>query len=457
MYKLSQYIISQDFHDSKDRIEKTVLLNTKNSVVKILDSNTFSMLSSNLFSLIDNDLLNNLKEDGILVDDNENELQSIVKDNNDFILNSRELYLVVQPTAFCPFGCHYCGQSHSPKPMLSDIQDQIVERTKNKIVTNSYEKLRICWFGSEPLAGIASLRKLSYKLQSLAEQTNIDYTAKIVTNGWQLTPFIAKDLIHNHKVNHIEITLDGINEFHDARRHTKNGDSTFEQIYENLLSLCYSEDMNNVILSIRCNVDERNKEGISPLIKKLAQDNLQDKIYLYFAQIHSWGNDAHKLAADKQNFSDWEIEWFLEMESLGFNVNYLPSRKKQVCMTMNPNSELIDPSGGIFRCTEVSLVPSYENETKLNRHQLGHVNNSTEALKENEFADFYEETELKKFFCHKCEIFPICGGSCPKEWKEGRIPCPSVKFNIKKRLMLFYLKNLHKQEYNQFLNTMNPL
>jgi uncharacterized protein len=36
--------------------------------------------------------------------------------------------------------------------------------------------------------------------------------------------------------------------------------------------------------------------------------------------------------------------------------------------------------------------------------------------------------------CGRCPILPICGGSCPKLWREGHIPCPSIKFNFQERL-----------------------
>lgn len=36
---------------------------------------------------------------------------------------------------------------------------------------------------------------------------------------------------------------------------------------------------------------------------------------------------------------------------------------------------------------------------------------------------------------------PVCGGGCPKSWKEGIKPCPSTKFNIKDKLLLHYATN----------------
>lgn len=322
---------------------------------------------------------------------------------------------MIQPTAFCPLGCHYCGQLHSPKGISDEMQEKIIKRVIKKLSEKKYDDLRICWFGAEPLSGLSIVRRLSYELQSVAKSFDVGYSAKIVTNGLKLTPQVAEDLINSYKINHIEITLDGIAEFHDSRRHTKTGKETFNTIYDNLLKVCKIEGLETKI-SVRCNVDERNKEGISPLIKKLYEDNLQERITIYFAQIHSWGNQAHELAADKQIFSTWEIQWLIEMEYYGFKFNYLRPRKKQVCMALNPMSELIDPDGGIFGCTEVSLVPSYENNG-VNIHQLGIVGDVDLALKTSNFSNFYEEGEITKFPCHKCEIFPICGGLVQRNGK----------------------------------------
>jgi uncharacterized protein len=33
-------------------------------------------------------------------------------------------------------------------------------------------------------------------------------------------------------------------------------------------------------------------------------------------------------------------------------------------------------------------------------------------------------------------MLPVCGGACPKQWHEGRAPCPSAKKNLGERLML---------------------
>lgn len=125
-----------------------------------------------------------------------------------------------------------------------------------------------------------------------------------------------------------------------------------------------------------------------PLLERLVSNDLHQKVSIYFAPIHSWGNDAHELAAETQSFSDWEIEWFVKMRELGFQQkHYLPGRKKNLCIATSREDELIDPFGEVFSCTEVSLVQSYEADGK-NIHALGDV--FSDALKYEERREIFE-------------------------------------------------------------------
>ena len=142
MYKLSHYLVHQNIFDTKDQQEKVILFSTRQSVVKILDKHSFYMIVNKNFSLLNSSLVDSLKQDKIIVDEQEDELETILKENKDFIENSKTLYFVIQPTAFCPFGCHYCGQSHSFKSMDEKTQDQLINRIILKLSEKKYEDLK---------------------------------------------------------------------------------------------------------------------------------------------------------------------------------------------------------------------------------------------------------------------------------------------------------------------------
>jgi uncharacterized protein len=84
------------------------------------------------------------------------------------------------------------------------------------------------------------------------------------------------------------VSLDGIAEYHNARRMQKNDLPTFDQIFTHVTALAQRTDV-DVQISIRCNVDRENYESVSLLLKQLAAAEIQDKISFYVAPIHSWG------------------------------------------------------------------------------------------------------------------------------------------------------------------------
>lgn len=383
-------------------------------------------------------------DSSILIDDNVDEFVTALNENKNHINNSKTLYYVIQPTANCSLGCGYCGQLHSNKQLTDPYQQAILERLSAKIATpnTGYQELNIGWFGAEPLSGTKIIESLSPKLLSLAAQHNLKYVSNIVTNGLLLNKKIAERLINEYSITGFEITLDGTAEFHDARRHTKKGGETFSKIYKNILDLCNNDWEKKIGVSIRCNVDKRNRDGVIPLLEKLAKDGLNKKVSFYAAPVHSWGNDAHQLSMEKKEHADYEIEWLIKAKELGFSGHFLPQRNKQVCMAVDNNSELVDPFGNIFHCTEISLVPTYE-QNKKNIYKVGHLSEGKNIKEEAELnlRDFYNEDKIKQYDCHTCEMFPVCGGACPKEWAEGRIP----KFNIKKRMILEYIFNKDRE------------
>ena len=55
--------------------------------------------------------------------------------------------------------------------------------------------------------------------------------------------------------------------------------------------------------------------------------------------------------------------------------------------------------------------------------------------------------ELKNYPYLNCNILPVCGGGCPKSWKEGFIPCPAFKNNIGEYLLLSYIYEKNNKNF----------
>ena len=167
----------------------------------------------------------------------------------------------------------------------------------------------------------------------------------------------------------------------------------------------------------------------------LAESGIQKRISFYVAPIHSWGNDAHKESLTTAEFSEWEIQWLAEMYELGFSPHILPKRRPIVCFAVSPSAELVDATGALFNCTEVSYVPKYGSP---NEYAIGSVESGEVAGKRERLATFNDHVRQGEYGCSSCRMLPVCGGCCPKLWSESITPCPSTKFNIESRLLLKY-------------------
>ena len=368
----------------------------------------------------------------------ENELSVVIKRNKAAIADMGTLYHVIQPSAMCQLGCSYCGQTHTKNNVSSELYESLLGRIESKFEGKQYRHVQIGWFGGEPLMGYAQIRDLTPKLQAMATLHGCTYSGKVVTNGLSLKESVFLELVQKFSVNEIEVTLDGIATYHDTRRHTKEGLGTFDLILRNLKAIFSRPDFKTLgcSVSIRCNVDERNREGVTPLIHLLAAHELQDKIaYFYVAPIHSWGNNAHELSVEKQEFAEEEIGWILEQLKAGFSPQLIPHLNPVVCLSVTPDAEVFDAFGNVFDCTETPYVDSYK-DTNYVLGNLGHKDNSISEYRP--LINFNDEVLSGQYPCATCCMLPVCGGGCPKSWREGMAPCPTNKFNIESKLALSY-------------------
>lgn len=435
--KLSYYTIASEPLNER---EDVAFLATRSGQSCVITDGAYQNLLNGRFDLISEELKNRLINIEALVDDDEDELQFIIDDNKNSIRNANGfLYIVIQPSANCQLGCDYCGQTHTKDYLPTHLQTKLIERTRKKLLEKKYPGVSVGWFGGEPLMGLNQIRSLTKEFLKLTEEFNIEYNSSIVTNGLSLKEDIFLELVNEIKVNHIEVTLDGTGEFHDNVRHTKKKEKTFDIIFNNLEKILNREDYNNFNcpISIRCNVDHRNVEGVSPLIKLLADRGLHKKIqYFYPIGIYSWGgNEAQTKSLTKEDFAQMEIDWLIEMLDLGFKPGFMPHRVKKVCMAVSDSAEMYDAFGNIFDCTEVSYSDVYADSYVLGNLKFDEATYSQKRT----FTNWNDQILNNEFQCFSCKMLPVCGGCCPKSWREGNRACPTSKFNIKEKLALAYV------------------
>lgn len=376
----------------------------------------FNLLKNNIFILSlqevellynfnklneNNDNLKKFKEKGILINYDEIEYYKYLIKNTP---NGNVLSLTICPTINCNFDCPYCFEKHIPSNMSVETQNLIIDFIK-KILNNNknIEKIKVTWYGGEPLLGIDVIQNLSKKIIQLCNDNNINYNASIITNGYLLSQDKA-DLLNKYNVRHYQITLDGLNEVHNKTRRLKNGGPTFETIIENLRKVKINGN-----ISIRYNTHKDNLKDFS-LIKKLIKNiSIQsgNNISVYSAIII--GNAAEEREGQVNLLSEKEGS-ALRIER---DCKKNPKFRSRFCGAQSLYSLTIDPFGNLYKC--------WEDVDKIER-SFGHIekwdinnpilssNNPEILLKYLNSFNVLDDDE-----CKNCVLLPICCGSCPSK------------------------------------------
>lgn len=410
----------------------TVLYSLRTNSLLALGEETWRAVEKGDFADVPVEVLDRLITTECLVPPDEDELEAVLKQNDAAIADDDVLYVVVQPSRDCQLGCWYCGQTHRRGGMDGETIASVCDYLEGVLACEAsrYSAVRIAWFGAEPLMAIRQMRAATDALQKICAEQGVSYSAKIVTNGLSLTDWVARTLIDDLAVDHIEITLDGLAPSHDARRARKNGEPTFSKIFNNMVALARMDRAFD--LSIRCNTNADNKADAMGLMERLAALDLATRVRFYVAPIHSWGNDAHKHSLELKDFAAFELEVLRRAREFGFRNAGLPGRKKITCMAVRPDARLFDADGSRFTCTEVSYVDGYGTPNIYSVPPDGDLPAPARRLRD--LVSLDSDADLP---CFQCKILPVCGGSCPKQWDEGLVPCPPLRENIDARIRQF--------------------
>jgi uncharacterized protein len=439
-YKLSYYLVVTDLLDEASDTPNRMVYATRSGKALIIKDNIYQLLVAGDFDKVPMEMMTSLLANHVIVRSSEDELTSILEENEIEIDNGDSLGYTIQPGANCQLGCDYCGQEHTEKTMSDEHQEKMLLRIESMIEPR-HKGLSITWYGGEPILALKQIRALTPRLKAMAKKHGLTYFADMITNGLGLKTRVFEELAGELDVSHFQITLDGTAKEHDQRRITKKGGNTFDTIVKNIVKATnnpiYQEKGCSIV--IRCNINNSNKEDIRNLVWYLASLDLKDKITFDFQPVTDWGdNEASDNSMSKEEFGAYEIERMIEVIQLGFTYNnFIPTRNHAVCMVVDEKSEVFDAYGNIYSCWEVPYTPVYEGSD----FQYGHLDKDPSEFRKDPMRDWNSSIPTNDSWCKSCKFLPVCGGGCPKKWLEKTPACPSFKFNIEDRLVLEYLTN----------------
>jgi uncharacterized protein len=337
----------------------------------------------------------------------------------------------LSPTSFCNFGCIYCGQAHS-KGRMSEATAAAIER-RVAVAAGSPEigRVHVCWFGGEPSAAIDVVETLSARLIATCDAAETPYTAEMVTNGSLLDLAAIESLVETCRITRFCITIDGPREIHDRSRPNRNRRGSFDHIIDLLAAVAAEPSLAQASFVVRTNISRLNRDSLFALFSQCAQRGLDAaNISFQLIPVYAWSNDVSDIEIDKRDYARFEIALIDHMLGLGLRVALLPETPHPiVCVAVDRRAEVIGPDGACFSCTEHVLVP---------RHAKDAVGAAatTASPRATGMFDGFNRDAVRELPCARCVMFGICGGACPKHWREGSEPCPSFKYNLRERLDL---------------------
>lgn len=413
---LSKYNIIKEIDN------ETLIYNTKSAGVLKLNNEYARELENlkNNKKCNKEDLMEALKQGAMLVDDNIDEDDLLKIQHSIAKLDNQSLGLTIAPTLECNFACSYCfEEGYRHNTMSEEVQNAVVDFVKKQ--KDSIKNIGISWYGGEPLLALDIIESFTSSFLEITGE-DIDYSAGMVTNGYNLTQKVAKRL-KELKIKKIQVTLDGHKEIHNKRRMLLNGQGTFDKIINNIKN-CYDI----IPISVRINVDKANIQYLDKLIETFEKLDLKNKVNLYLAPVE----DAFNTCSNSQcltmsDFSREEALFLKKIVDKGFNNISIPLPSSSNCGAVLLNSYVIDPKGDLYKCW---------NHIGREEDKVGDIFNGPKFNKNLSKWILFNPFESEE--CSSCEFMPVCLGGCPfHKVVHGKNKCRSIKHNVPLILDLF--------------------
>lgn len=301
-------------------------------------------------------------------------------------------YFAILPTTGCNARCFYCFEKGAK---VSNMTEQTAHDVADFIERKGTKKIKILWFGGEPLVNLKAIDTISKDLKD----KNIEYSSRMVSNAYLLDETAIKKAVELWNLDTIQITLDGTEEVYNKVKNYvyKNVSSPFKKVLNNIENALKA----NIQVNIRLNMGEHNAADLFELSKMLVKRfNQYNNCSIYVVRLYDGTcpeirskttDDRHKLIEDAVILQD-----FIDSNMPISVGNELPksSRTTNTCMACCDNATMIVPDGHLGKC-----------EHFVDSDFYGSI-----------YSDEYDMENIKKYKeyivvgpqCDDCELRSLC-------------------------------------------------
>lgn len=332
----------------------------------------------------------------ILVDNQEDDLNVYLADVLKNRYNSSDMALTILPTRGCNFGCIYCYEQDRPNVLMNEQTEKAI--VKFVCSNSNLKRLSVVWYGGEPLLNFDSMVRLT----KMFKQLNIEYSAKIVSNGYLLTKEKA-DLMKDLAIRNIQITFDGSEEIHNQRRFLLGGQPTYRKIMDNLKYLLSINK--EITIDIRTNIDRRNKDDYNKFYQDFKSEINDKRVTMYPGFVSDLLSS--ECVSPEFNISEggYKAQFILDIfDKYGIEIkSFLPKYRRHSCVASKYFAFVVGPEGELYKCWRM---------VGNQKEAIGNVNDgSFDMVKFSKYLIGADYTLDSK--CLQCEFITLCGGGCP--------------------------------------------
>ena len=340
-------------------VEEGVLLHNVVTRQLILLSNDEKMILSDL-PAIATEPMKELIENHFLVPEDFDEYRSVNQLRK--ICQSRSAgdainHYIILPTTYCNAHCFYCYESDYPRVQMTE--DTACKLIKYIDEHRRGKKVKLSWFGGEPLVGIARIDQISQGLRD----RNVEYTSSMISNAYLFDEAVIRRSVDLWHLEDVQITLDGTEDVYNrVKAYVSAKDNPFHRVLRNIDLL----SANGIHVNIRLNIDFYNKDDMGELIEQLGErysGNKHISVYLNmlysdqgFEPVHHSTDDTLKL----RRIIDEYTQHLKELK-LGSDRITIPSLQYSQCMADNPRAVEVQPDGSFCRCEHETITDAYGN------------------------------------------------------------------------------------------------
>lgn len=334
------------------------------------------------YSFEEFDILKKLIQKGMVIKDQDNELEKLEYIDKSVRYNQDILYIVIQPTLDCNFRCTYCYEEHKKLVMDDVTAESIIKYVENNI--SKYKCLHLVWFGGEPLLEMDRIEGITKRIKDICNKANARLSGSMTTNGYLFNDYFIEK-VEEFNIKKIQITVDGEEKLHDKTRPHVDGSGTYAQVMSNLYKLLDKD----VSINLRINVTEENLDGLADLLDSIPLSK-RNKVKINISNLFKTSEiintfDIYKDAISKGYNYQGKSNLFYHCE---------------VCKS----GFTVEPNGRVVPCSMAAEHGYYYG----NLSEEGELSIKNAAL----YYRIKNASAFQNINCKDCKELPICMGGC---------------------------------------------